>query len=224
MVLLATILLCIRAWRQCHLWVSNDKTLQGRPYAACSGTNTWLCDDCDKNITFFKEPVIKNPSSHLDKLIVLAPYGKNKVLQSLLHQYKYFYAFDIGNILSKKLKKLAKENLEQYEEYTVTWVPLHWKRFLERGFNQSYFLASEFKNKQRLLKRSRHTQQQAKLNRSNRLENLKNAFAITKKEIPEKVIIVDDVASTCATLNECAAILKNAGVKEVIGLVVARNN
>jgi ComF family protein len=98
-----------------------------------------------------------------------------------------------------------------------------------RGFNQAELLA-RFTAKQLnypvlpLLKRLRHTTPQALLKETARRANLKDAFVLAESSspLPETVILVDDVASTGSTLEECAQVLKKSGVKNVWGLVVAR--
>ena len=104
-------------------------------------------------------------------------------------------------------------------------VPLHKKRFAKRGFNQSMWIANAFKkelgedvNILEVLKRTRDTPTQTKLDRSKRKKNVKNAFLINKKNTlskSEKIVIVDDVYTTGATLNECAKTLIAEGFKNV---------
>ena len=71
----------------------------------------------------------------------------------------------------------------------------------------------------------RNTKQQSKLDRKTRLDNLKNSFTFDEKYLnlvkDKKVIIVDDVVSTWATINEISSILKQKWVKKIIWLVVA---
>ena len=71
----------------------------------------------------------------------------------------------------------------------------------------------------------RNTKQQSKLDRKTRLDNLKNSFIFDEKYLnlvkDKKVIIVDDVVSTWATINEISSILKQKWAKKIIWLVVA---
>ena len=73
----------------------------------------------------------------------------------------------------------------------------------------------------------RNTKQQSKLDRKTRLDNLKNSFTFDEKYLnlvkDKKVIIVDDVVSTWATINEISSILKQKWAKKIIWLVVASN-
>lgn len=63
-----------------------------------------------------------------------------------------------------------------------------------------------------------------KLTGAVRRQNLSQAFSAAQKSIPDYVLLVDDVATTCSTLNECAKVLKKAGVKDVWGLTLAQKN
>ena len=119
-------------------------------------------------------------------------------------------------------------------------VPLHRRRLNWRGFNQSELLANEIAGKSnlevntKLLIRWRNTKPQTKIkSMAERKENIKGAFKIGivgtgLKPVPtellknKNIIIVDDVCTTLATLNECALVIKKAGAKKVWGAVVAR--
>jgi len=123
-------------------------------------------------------------------------------------------------------------------------VPLSWRRKLSRGFNQSELLAVEISKYLNLpvvnlLKRQKFSAPQAKIKDwKQRKENISGAFTLdlNPKIIPvsddrqlmgqfgniKKVILVDDVSTSGATLEEAARILKEAGIKEVYGLVVAK--
>jgi ComF family protein len=106
-------------------------------------------------------------------------------------------------------------------------VPLHWRRRLKRGFNQSYLLA----RKMRLdraevltdLVRVRNTEQQWELTEAQRRRNVKGAFAVRKGHRFEgkTILLVDDITTSGATLEECARTLKNAGAAKVFAAVLA---
>ena len=116
-------------------------------------------------------------------------------------------------------------------------VPLHPRRRRFRGFNQSALLAHTLANTltpgldmpvlEDCLLRTRFTKPQIKTkSREERLGNLKGAFAFTDESIPliqnKMLWLIDDVATTGTTLEECAMVLKKAGAKKVFGIVLAR--
>jgi ComF family protein len=109
-------------------------------------------------------------------------------------------------------------------------VPLHPKRLRQRSFNQSLLLARPVAAGLNVdldylsLRRIRFTQPQANLTSDERKKNVRRAFGVMEPNGLEgrKVLLVDDVATTGSTLNECARVLKKAGVKEVFCLTIAR--
>lgn len=109
-------------------------------------------------------------------------------------------------------------------------VPLHIKRLRERGFNQAQQLAQTFFPEEKekilvnLLLRHKWTAPQTGLSGSARRKNLKNAFQVTNADEVKKknVLLVDDVYTTGATVNECAKVLRRAGAREVQVFTLAR--
>jgi ComF family protein len=108
-------------------------------------------------------------------------------------------------------------------------VPLHASRLHERGFNQAELLARELSGitnipVKPMLVRHMKTAQQARLTRAERLENVRQAFAIAADWVPmpaEHLVLVDDVATTGATLHACVDVLLAAGVAQVSTLTLA---
>ena len=111
-------------------------------------------------------------------------------------------------------------------------VPLHWRRLLRRKFNQSALLAYGLSRETgiicapELLQRVIYTKPQMRMKREERLQNVKQAFAVPElmQEMlrTKVVVLVDDVVTTGATVNACAKALKKAGAKEVRVLALAR--
>jgi len=217
----------------------------------CGKNDTWLCHDCILTIpinTQLSCPLCHTKNNghacpgckdkvFLDKLLITTSY-ENKLVQNAIHVLKYNYIEAIGNhlgdIMANHLIKIDKKYslgiLENQQNTFLVPVPLHKKRVSERGFNQSEILASHLKKKFQfnyqpyLLKRKKYTLPQVTLKANQRRNNVKNMFALTKSlNLKEKnVIIIDDVATTLATLGECAKVLKQAGVRKVWGFVIAR--
>ena len=109
-------------------------------------------------------------------------------------------------------------------------VPLHRRRFRQRGFNQAYLLArqwalpAETVMVRDLLSRNRATAPQTGLDRRQRRINIKNAFSLTRpgQSVGKRVLLVDDVLTTGATADACAAVLIQDGAERVDVLTLAR--
>ncbi len=111
----------------------------------------------------------------------------------------------------------------------VVPVPLHWRKSLERGFNQSELLARELARRRNLplakaLRRKRAGSVQASLSLAERRRNVAGVFEVrSKRDIQNKrILLIDDVMTTGATASACATVLKRAGAKSVTLLTVAR--
>jgi len=172
----------------------------------------------------------------LDNLFVVSDY-KNKVLEKIIKAFKYRFVVDLAESFNPLVKRyihfLAKERHFSIlaDNPFIIYVPLHYRRFNWRGFNQAEIIAkmiAEITNlriEDSALIRSSISKPQAEIDKkSERLENMMNQFRIsTDKNIKGKtLLLIDDVCTTGATLNECARILKEAGAKKVIGFVIAR--
>jgi ComF family protein len=109
-------------------------------------------------------------------------------------------------------------------------VPLHPQRLRQRGFNQSILLARRLSRTHSIpldlksLQRTRQTQPQTHLSGSERQKNIRGAFEVRKPEVisGKHVLLIDDVFTTGATVQECSKVLLKAGAKEVDVLTLAR--
>lgn len=109
-------------------------------------------------------------------------------------------------------------------------VPLHWMRLLKRRYNQSGILAEKLSRETGihyqpdLLKRTRHTPVQGHLSSKDRYKNVRLAFSVKdeSKVQNKKIVLIDDVYTTGATVQECADVLYAAGAERVDVLTVAR--
>jgi len=164
---------------------------------------------------------------HFDK--ARAILGYNEYAGKLVHGLKYggrTAAFSTFSGLWQQKKERAGLCVPDM----IIPVPLHRKRLQERGFNQALLLAQVFfpgskeKIEALLLTRIRRTVPQTGLNGKERRRNLKGAFQVTAPEQLQgkAVILVDDVFTTGATVNECARVLKGAGAAQVEILTLAR--
>jgi len=107
----------------------------------------------------------------------------------------------------------------------VVPVPLHWRRRRQRGFNQAEALVRSLGQPwQDALRRRRSTRSQTDLQAAQRHRNVRDAFVLRRRASVSGrlVLLVDDVATTGATLEACARVLRAAGAREVRALTVAR--
>jgi len=149
-------------------------------------------------------------------------FTKKSILQNLLHHIKYHNKKELTAELGKYLgNELA--TIKSYQTCDVIIpVPLHPTKRKKRGYNQSEWLAKGIAEKMDIpvntitLKRHVNSKSQTKKNRVERWENVRAAFSVqTSKDFPYKhVLLVDDVITTGATLEACAAqLLENLKVK-----------
>ncbi len=178
---------------------------------------------------------------HIDRIVAAADYDSVPMLHRAIHAFKYKKIRGMSEVLGGLLTEASSEVMPFFMPSppalshrngrggcpTLCPVPLHWIRRFSRGFNQAELLAHEVGRSrgweiQNLLNRTRWTGSQVGRHRRDRLVGVKDAFAIQSgMKIPMHVILVDDLSTTGATMNECAKVLKNAGVKNVEGLVLA---
>jgi ComF family protein len=111
----------------------------------------------------------------------------------------------------------------------VMAMPMHWRKQWERGFNQAELLAHPVARRYGLklsnnLRRKCYTKAQAGLSELERRENLKGSFSVRRPEQIEgkRILLIDDVFTTGATLRAAAAALKSAGAARVSALTLAR--
>lgn len=107
-------------------------------------------------------------------------------------------------------------------------IPLYYRRKLKRKYNQAALLAqyiakySGLEYQPFLLKRTKNTKKQTSLRRSDRQKNMENAFEATLTAEGKRVLLIDDVMTTGATMNAASVALKKQGAKKVCALVFAR--
>jgi ComF family protein len=146
-------------------------------------------------------------------------------MKEVIHALKYERRRSIAPPLGELMRITGARLLSDAD--VVVPVPLHPRREFQRGFNQAEDLARHLGVPVvPLLKRVVFTTSQIELPKEQRRENVKNAFALSvpgsRFPVPGVVVLVDDVATTGATLEACARVLKQGGVKEVRALTAAR--
>ena len=193
----------------------------------------WISNEERKRMKCF--PVLlhhkllrKKGVKYLDFLIAASSYQASPLLKKAIRTFKYGRIQELGPELAQHLvKALPGLLLLRTSAPVLVPVPLHWTRLNHRGFNQALILAKTIGEERQwapaeLLRRTRPTGHQAWRKRAERLKSMTNAFSYSgPSPAPSCVFLVDDIATTCATLDSCAQVLKKAGVKSVVGLVVA---
>lgn len=223
---------------------------------SCQKEGAWVCDDClealKKEIKpqFFCPYCYKDnedgrtcqgcrPFSFLDGIMSVASY-ENEIISKLIQMLKYDYIEDATEVFGKLIEDFVDRLIGSSQnchsrfrgddnvEFAILPVPLHRRRYLERGFNQAALLARKWSGAlgapmaTDVLIRQRPTQTQVGLGREDRQHNLVGAFCLKKSLAGQSVLLIDDVFTTGSTLQECARVLKEGGVKEVWGMTVAR--
>jgi ComF family protein len=199
-----------------------------------------VCPFCERKITPGGRICFEcHKHSPLDGLLVSTSY-KNEIVSASVHNYKYRFVEDLHVPLGKILIR-AFLNSDLSIPDLIIPIPLHSRRLRYRGFNQAKLLADYLSANltpglsipvaNNLIIRSRYTSPQMKIkDYQKRKKNLEGAFEVAKNCVRnlyqtlenKRVLLVDDIATTGATLFECAKVLKNAGAKEVLALVIAR--
>lgn len=151
-------------------------------------------------------------------------------VRALVHAFKYADQSFLADFLADIMHKHWADYSELAEAELLLPVPLHPQKAKTRGYNQSALLAVALAEKLgvavdlQALSRLRNTPSQTKLGREERLKNMSGAFECVKPEIVKgkTVLLIDDVATTGATLEGCAEGLKKAGAKKVMAYTLAR--
>jgi ComF family protein len=201
----------------------------------CQREGDYLCPDC-KSILDINQNHQKFKMGHLSDLYFITEY-KNFLIKKLIQYLKYEpfckeLAKDLSLLIIDHFQLIDKEPefLKNKKDWVLIPVPLEKRKIKWRGYNQAEEIA---KNLSQFLKipllsncliKIKKTRPQVELSLEERKENVKGAFLVKNEKLikNKKILLVDDVFTTGATMLECARILKEAGVKEIVGIVIAR--
>jgi len=202
------------------------------PRRSLRGTEgEWISTDEQSHLV--SNPIIEETAdlrrrglTSLDRLVAASTYAHCPLLKKAIHTFKYCGVRALEGTLGHLIAQAA--STVQSSDIVLCPVPLHWTRAFARGFNQAERLArivacEKGMKVERLLKRIRATGSQAKRHRTERLTAVVGAFRWIGKVPPACVILIDDLSTTGATLDQCACALKNAGVERVEGWVIAHD-
>ena len=154
----------------------------------------------------------------------LAAYRYDFPLDKLVQYFKYGHRLALGDFFGKQLAALAQDLTADL----IIPLPLHPERLRERGFNQALELARPLSKALRIAidatscSRTRNTPAQANLAWREREKNIRGAFHCSADFSGKRLLLIDDVMTTGASLNECARAVKLHGASSVTLLVLAR--
>ena len=200
----------------------------------------WICTKCKKRIEKYERfEVVKTPKMigeffrfleddiYFDELLYCFEY-KN-LIRKLILKYKFYDYGYLSNLFANVILNNKKIN-EIIKSYDIMIpVPMSKNKKRIRGYNQTELIVKHFEeyiqiNSTCLIK-VKNTKTQSTLVATERVENIKNAFKIIDNNIVENknVILFDDIITTGVTVNEISKILKKAGAKKVLVLIIAKD-
>ena len=221
-------------------------------FLACPACNTGnghgindLCDDCREKLMFFSDLCCKSCGGELDGVLgccskclkegerpfieAASIFAYREFGKEIILKYKSKGVVSFSRIFGRMAVKRITENYPHWNFDIIVPVPLHWTRKFTRTYNQSElpakFISREL-NKPCVpdaLKRIKRTKNQKFLSGKERHKNLRNAFKANRKYIEnKKILLIDDVFTTGATLSCAAEELLNNGAEYVYVLSFAR--
>lgn len=201
-----------------------------------------ICNTCLKNLPYNNENICKICGSHIEGMAKICLPCKEKFKTYEMARSPFLYKDNIAFLIQKLkyengkyiAKPLGYFMAEEYKKNDfncdcIVPVPLHEKRQKERGYNQAELLGKHLSKYLSIpqitecLYRTKDTPTQTKLNYLQRQKNLENAFKVKNRKLIKGkiVLLIDDVFTTGATIENCAIALLHAGVNKVFALSVA---
>ena len=206
---------CVNCWSHVRFIRAPFCERCGLPFTG-ELTTSFVCTNCNELKLYFTSA----RSAVVAKTVVL----------EAIHRFKYSNALWFENFLAGLLVREAASVLANEKWDYIVPVPLHPVKLREREFNQAARLAAPLARatkiplREKILHREHSTGTQTALTRTERAANMKHAFAVRPgtRLAGQRLVLVDDVFTTGATTNACAAALRAAGAAEVAVWTVAR--
>lgn len=189
--------------------------------------NIETCFICGEPVLDTKPHRCRRERLELKRIRTLGTYASPR--KELIWELKYHHKPSLAKILGREMGVVLNSDPILKTSHLIVPIPLHPARKRERGYNQAELLAEEVSKFVNIpfidcLRRVKNTRAQVTLsNEKKKLENVKGAFAL-KKGIDisgKKIILIDDVFTSGATLNAAASPLLEKGAEKVYGLTVA---
>lgn len=217
--------------------------LAGEVCLSCETKLGFICDSCLSELPYLKNNICNvcaTPMSSVDNLVcgtclkfppafnrIVSFYIYEGVIRKIIQEAKFnkktFYFSKLLNIIDNDIKRVIPSS------YTaIVPIPVSKRRLLERGYNQSLIIAKRLSKILKIpilddcLVKVKDTPPQTRFGKEERFKNIKDVFFLKKNINSDKVIIVDDIVTTTATVREAAKVLKVGGVNEIIVFSLSR--
>lgn len=191
--------------------------------------DTDICHECEKKLPYTVGDSVAQKFPFIDKCV--SPlYYKDKVRASV-HRYKFGGCSAYSRRYAALMSDCVENNLDCCSIDVISWIPLSKKRLRQRGYDQARLLAEEIAAKtglpcrQLLQKVKNNSAQSLTRDAKQRRENVAGVYALDDGADVSglRILLVDDVVTTGATMSEAARILRKAGAKSVFGVTLARH-
>ena len=204
-------------------------------------TGKTICDNCESELPKNDGNICDHCGRKTPMPIAYCDYCKGRSLKidcirsvfeykepidEMVRRFKYYGGKYLAEEFAERMVRICLTSLPTVD--LVVCVPSSSSRIKLKGYNQSKVLALEVAKKLELpftevLEKTRETESQVGLKQNERRKNLKGSFKVVDREAvkDKRILVVDDVMTTGATLETVAEKLKNAGASEVYGIVVA---
>ena len=186
-----------------------------------------VCPDCRPKLPWLEGKAGERRIDFADGCF--SPLAYRDAVPQAVQRYKFSRVRALSRPLAALMAQSLADRLPEGADL-ITWAPLARKRLRERGFNQAELLAREVGRLLSIpagpaLEKTKNTRPQSELEEgSARRANARGAYALLPGTglAGKRVVLVDDVVTSGATLSECAALLRQAGAEEIFCLTLAR--
>lgn len=187
-------------------------------------TRHGICPQCQESMGL--GPIqVSDSKAYLDGVHAIMEY--RDLTRRLVWRMKFKEEAYLARIFAGFMGDLLEGDLDLREGASITYIPMARRKKAKRGYNQGEEIAKALAKNTGLdlihaLEKTREGKDQIGLSSRERFENVKSSFAPLMDLRGKKILLVDDIYTTGATLTEAARTLKKAGALEVVGLVIAR--
>lgn len=203
-----------------------------------------VCPDCRKRLPYAREPLCKRCGKPLDSwereycaecgerdrsfVCGRAAFIYEKEMRRSIHRMKFQNRREYLDFYAEEMVKAGKASIGRWQPRVLIPVPMHRKKARARGFDQSRLLAEKISRltgipvDSRNVARVRATRPQKDLDARERRENLRGAFRVREgAQIPEPVLLIDDIYTTGTTLEAVSEALREHGIREIYFLTLS---